>query len=136
MTMMDPPSSFIFENIPFHLKHHLLLKTKHFWFSKARLSIRKPFNQTGNQGRVNNSKEGNAAIGLTPNSYHLMHHSSDKEFKNHKEKVNAPGLALCCRGVGICSTNIEIKTIPDRWGFSWWCSLFFFNTYFFFVFYT
>jgi hypothetical protein len=22
--MMDPPSSFIFENIPFHLKHHLL----------------------------------------------------------------------------------------------------------------
>jgi hypothetical protein len=30
---------------------------------------------------VNSSKEGNAAIGLTPNSYHLMHHSSDKEFK-------------------------------------------------------
>jgi fatty acid desaturase len=28
--MMDPPSSFIFENIPFHLEHHLLLKTKHF----------------------------------------------------------------------------------------------------------
>jgi hypothetical protein len=26
MAMMDPPSSFIFENIPFHLKHHLLLK--------------------------------------------------------------------------------------------------------------
>jgi hypothetical protein len=23
----------------------------------------------------------NAAIGLAPNSYHLMHHSSDKEFK-------------------------------------------------------
>jgi hypothetical protein len=34
MTMMDPPSSFIFENIPFHLKHHLLLKTKHFCFLK------------------------------------------------------------------------------------------------------
>jgi hypothetical protein len=30
---------------------------------------------------VNSSKEENAAIGLTPNSYHLMHHSSDKEFK-------------------------------------------------------
>jgi hypothetical protein len=30
---------------------------------------------------VDSSKEGNAAIGLTPNSYHLMHHSSDKEFK-------------------------------------------------------
>jgi hypothetical protein len=27
---------------------------------------------------VNSSKEGNAAIGLAPNSYHLMHHSSDK----------------------------------------------------------
>jgi hypothetical protein len=38
-------------------------------------------NKTGNQGMVNCSKEGNAAIGLTPNSYHLMHHSSDKEFK-------------------------------------------------------
>jgi hypothetical protein len=30
---------------------------------------------------VKRFKEGNAAIGLTPNSYHLMHHSSDKEFK-------------------------------------------------------
>jgi hypothetical protein len=48
---------------------------------EAELSIRKPFNKTGNQEMVNNSKEGNAAIGLTPNSYHLMHHSSDKEFK-------------------------------------------------------
>jgi hypothetical protein len=62
---MDPPSSFIFENIPFHLKHHLWFKTK-------------PFNKTGNQGMVNSSKEGNAAIGLAPNFYHLMHHSSDK----------------------------------------------------------
>jgi fatty acid desaturase len=78
---MNPTSSFIFENIPFHLKHHLLFKTKSFLFSKAILSIRKPFNKTGNQGRVNNSKEGNAAIGLIPNSYHLMHHLSDKEFK-------------------------------------------------------
>jgi hypothetical protein len=49
MAMMDPPSSFIFENIPLHLKHHLLFKTKSFLFSKARLSIRKPFNKTGNQ---------------------------------------------------------------------------------------
>jgi hypothetical protein len=32
MAMMDPPSSFIFENIPFHLKHHLLFKTKHLFF--------------------------------------------------------------------------------------------------------
>jgi hypothetical protein len=92
---MDPPSSFIFENIPFHLKHHLLLKTKHFCFSKARLSIRKPFNKTGNQGRINSFKEGNAAIGLTPNSYHLMHHSSDKEFKiTRKGKCTGACLVL------------------------------------------
>jgi hypothetical protein len=104
-------------------------------FAKARLSIRKPFNKIGNQGMINSSKEGNATIGLTPNSYHLMHHSSDKKFKNHKEEVNAPWLALCCRGYGICSTDIKIKAVPSRWIFSWWCSLFFFNTYFF-VFYT
>jgi hypothetical protein len=66
---------------------------------------------------VNNSKEGNATIGLALNSYHLMHHSSDKEFKNHKEEVNAPGLALCCRGVGLCSTDIKIKQFPTG-GFS------------------
>jgi hypothetical protein len=30
---------------------------------------------------VNSSKGGNTSIGLTPNSYHLMHYSSDKEFK-------------------------------------------------------
>jgi hypothetical protein len=30
--MMDPPSSFIFENIPFHLKHHLLLNQNIFVF--------------------------------------------------------------------------------------------------------
>jgi hypothetical protein len=29
MAMTDPTSSFIFENIPIHLKHHLLFKTKH-----------------------------------------------------------------------------------------------------------
>jgi hypothetical protein len=79
--MMDPPSSFIFENIPFPLKHHLFVEIKTFLFSKARLSIIKLFNKTSNQGRVNSSKKGNAAIGLAPNSYHLMHDSSDKEFK-------------------------------------------------------
>jgi hypothetical protein len=30
---------------------------------------------------VNSSNEGNATIGLTYNSYHLLHHSSDKEFE-------------------------------------------------------
>jgi hypothetical protein len=39
-TMMDPPSSFTFENIPSHLKHHIL-SNKTFCFSRARLSIRK-----------------------------------------------------------------------------------------------
>jgi hypothetical protein len=67
MAMMDPPSSFIFKIIPFQLKHHLLLKTKKL-FSKGRLSIRKPFNKTCNQGMVNSSQEGNAAIGLSPNA--------------------------------------------------------------------
>jgi hypothetical protein len=70
--MMDPPSTFIFENIPFHLKHHLLFKIN-ICFSKAGLSIRKSFNKTGNQGMVNSSKEGNAAVGLAHNSYLLMH---------------------------------------------------------------
>jgi hypothetical protein len=71
--MMDPPSSFIFENIPSTVKHHLCFKTN-ICFSKAGLSIRKPFNKTGHQGMVNSSKEGNAAIGLAHNSYHRMHH--------------------------------------------------------------
>jgi hypothetical protein len=78
--MMDPSSSFIFENIPSTVKHHLLFLEQNICFSKAGLSIRKPLNKTGNHGMVNSSKEGNATIGLTPNSYHLMHHSSDKEF--------------------------------------------------------
>jgi hypothetical protein len=30
MAMMDPPSSFIFENIPPTLKHHFFVKTKTF----------------------------------------------------------------------------------------------------------
>jgi hypothetical protein len=72
---------FYFWKRPIPFEASSFVKNKTFLFSKERLSIRKPFNKTGNQGRVNNSKEGNAAIGLTPDSYHLMHHSSDKEFK-------------------------------------------------------
>jgi hypothetical protein len=50
--------------------------------------------------------------------------------------ANAPGLALCSRRVGLCSTNIEIKAVPGRWVFRWWwCNFFFFNHYFFFVLY-
>jgi hypothetical protein len=74
MAIMYPPSSFIFENIPPTVKHHLLFQNKTFVFSIAGLSIRKPFNKTGNQGIVNSPKEGNATIGLAHNSYHLMHH--------------------------------------------------------------
>jgi hypothetical protein len=80
--MMDQPSSFIFKNHPIPLEASSFVENKTFCFSRARLSIRKtPFKKTGNQGMVNRLKEGNAAIGLTPNSYHLMHQSSDKEFK-------------------------------------------------------
>jgi hypothetical protein len=65
---------------------------------------------------VNSSKEGNAAIGLTPNSYHLMHHLSDKEFKISKEVANALGLP-CVVGIGLCSTNMKIETVPGSWIF-------------------
>jgi hypothetical protein len=50
--------------------------------------------------------------------------------------ANAPGLALCYRRVGLCSTNIEIKAVLGRWVFRWWwCNSFFFNHYFFLVLY-
>jgi hypothetical protein len=37
---------------------------------------------------VNSSKKVNVAIGLTHNSYHLMHHSSDKEFKTARWQMH------------------------------------------------
>jgi hypothetical protein len=46
MAMMDPPSSFIFENFPPTLQHHFLRK-KTFCLSKAKLSIRKLFVKQG-----------------------------------------------------------------------------------------
>jgi hypothetical protein len=49
---------------------------------------------------------------------------------NRKEVANAPGLALCYRRVGLCSTNIKVKVVPGRWVFRWWC-----GSSFFFVFY-
>jgi hypothetical protein len=50
--------------------------------------------------------------------------------------ANAPGLALCCRRVGFCSTNVKVKSVPGRWVFRWWwCSSFFLNHYFFLVLY-
>jgi hypothetical protein len=74
MAIMDPPSSFIFGNIPSTVKYHPFVLKQNICSSKAGLSIRKSFNKTGNQGMVNSPKEGNAVIGLTHNSYHLMHH--------------------------------------------------------------
>jgi hypothetical protein len=38
MVVMDPPSSFIFENIPSTVKHHLLFLKQNICFSKAGLS--------------------------------------------------------------------------------------------------
>jgi hypothetical protein len=49
------------------------------------------------------------------------------------EVANAPGLALCYRRVGLCSTNIKIKAVPGRWVFRWWWCNSFFNHYFFLV---
>jgi hypothetical protein len=49
-------------------------------------------------------------------------------------RVNALGLALCCRGLEICSINVKVETVLDRWNFSLWGS-FFFDNHFFFVFY-
>jgi hypothetical protein len=71
------------------------VKTKHFVFFRAGLSIRKTFCKTGTQGEVIKFKEGIAGIGLAHNSYHLMHQASEKDFKRNKEVANAPGLALC-----------------------------------------
>jgi hypothetical protein len=69
------------------------VKTKHFVFSRAGLSIRKTFCKTRIQRKVIKFKERNARIGLAHNSYHLMHQASEKDFKRNKEVKNAPGLA-------------------------------------------
>jgi hypothetical protein len=70
-------------------------------------------------------------------THFLSPNASNKweRFWNSKEVANAPGLTLCYRRVGLCSTNIKIKAVPCRWVFRWWCSYFFFNFHFFFVFY-
>jgi hypothetical protein len=109
MAMMDPPSSFIFKNIPPTLQHHLLWK-QNIYFSNAKLSIRKTFCKTGIWGGVIKFKEGNGGIGLTHNSYHLMHQTSEKDFKRNKEVADAPGLALCYWWIRLGSADIKIET--------------------------
>jgi hypothetical protein len=49
---------------------------------------------------VNSFKERNAAIGLTPNSYHLMHQSSDKQFKTARRWQMHRGLPYVVRESG------------------------------------
>jgi hypothetical protein len=49
---------------------------------------------------VNSFKEGNAAIGLTPNSYHLMHYLRDKEFKTTRRWKMHWGLPCVVRESG------------------------------------
>ena len=44
--------------------------------------------------RVIKIKEGNARIVLSSNSYHLMHQSSEKDFKNIKEGGKCTGACL------------------------------------------
>jgi hypothetical protein len=60
-----------------------------------------------------------------------MHQASEKDFKT----ASAPGLALCYRRVGFCSTNIKIKAVPGRRVFGWWWCNSFFNYYLFLVLY-
>ena len=63
-------------------------------FSKARLSLVKPFCKNRVLRRVIKIKEGNARIVLSSNSYHLMQQSSEKDFKIARKVANAPGLAF------------------------------------------
>jgi hypothetical protein len=84
MAMMDPPSSFIFKNIPPTLPHHLFCKNNTFCFARARLSIGKTFCKIGIQRKVIKFKEGNAGIVLALNSYYLKHQTSEKDFKRNQ----------------------------------------------------
>jgi hypothetical protein len=59
-----------------------------------------------------------------------------EDFKIARRWQMHQGLPCVVGDSGYVLTDIEIKTIPGRWSFSWWCSLFLFDTYFFFVFYT
>jgi hypothetical protein len=67
MAMMDPPSSFIFKNIPPTLQHHFW-ENKTFCFAKAGLSIRKLFVKQGlgNNPRKDMQQEFNTQL-LSPN---------------------------------------------------------------------
>jgi hypothetical protein len=58
-----------------------------------------------------------------------------KSFKTTRKGVNAPGLALCCRRLRVCPTDIKVEVVLDRWNFSLRDN-FFFDYHFFLVFYT
>jgi hypothetical protein len=57
-----------------------------------------------------------------------------KSFKTTKKGVNAPWLALCCRRLRVCPTDIKVEVVLDRWNFNLRGN--FFDYHFFFVFYT
>jgi hypothetical protein len=123
MAMMDSPSSLFFENFPSHMKHHLCLK-QNILFSKARLSIRKPLTKTCIKEWETVPRKEMQQLFITqllsPNASSQV----IKSFKVTRKGVNAPGLALCCRRLRFCSTNIKVETILDRWNFSLWGTFF------------
>jgi hypothetical protein len=58
-----------------------------------------------------------------------------KSFKTKSKGVNAPVLALCCRRLWVCHTNVKIEVVLNR-GILSLRGNFFFDYNFFFVFYT
>ena len=96
MAMMDPPSNFIFENNPPTLPN-IFCKNKTFCFSKAILSIEKPFCKNRVSRRVIKIKEGNAGIVYSINSYYLCSKQVRKILKTSREVANAPRLAFVHR---------------------------------------
>jgi hypothetical protein len=67
----------------------------------------------------------------------LSPNASSQVIKSFKQqgKGNALGLALCCRRLRVCPTDVKIEVVLDRWNFSLRVN-FFFDYHFFFVFYT
>ena len=59
---------------------------------------------------VNSSKEGNAAIGLAHNSYHLMHQASEKDFKTAMRWQMHGGL----RGINTRLVFVKLRSLDDQ----------------------
>jgi hypothetical protein len=91
---MDPPSSFIFENIPPTFATSSFVKTKHFFQGKAKhqKSFVKRVIKEGNQIQGRQCRNCFSNQLLSPNAS-----SKWKRFLKHKEVANAPGLAFVYR---------------------------------------